>query len=216
MTERAQPAARAPLRGLYGITPDWPTPRLLPAVEAALAGGLRILQYRNKRASPTERHEQAAALQALCTRHEARLIVNDDLSLACDVGAAGVHLGREDGSASAARAALGDRRLLGISCYDDYARAEAAVAQGADYVAFGSVHPSSVKPDAVRAPLALFERARAAGFNTVAIGGITLENAPAVIAAGADALAVITALFHAADVRAAALSFARLFDRHVA
>lgn len=216
MSERIQAGPREPLRGLYGITPDWPTPRLLPAVEAALAGGLRILQYRNKRAAPSERHTQATALRDLCARHGARLIVNDDLSLACDVGAAGVHLGREDGNTAAARAALGDRRLLGISCYDDYARAEAAVAQGADYVAFGSVYPSSVKPDAVRAPLALFERARAAGLNAVAIGGITLENAPAVIAAGADALAVITALFHAADIRAAALSFARLFDHHVA
>jgi len=128
------------------------------------------------------------------------------------VGADGVHVGRDDPDPRAARERLGPGRLLGVSCYNEIARARAALAAGADYIAVGSMFPSSVKPGAVRAPLALIGEARAAtGLPVVAIGGITLDNAPQLVAAGAAALAVISALFDAPDITAAARAFTALF-----
>jgi thiamine-phosphate pyrophosphorylase len=192
-------------RGLYAITPE-----SLARVEAALASGaLCALQYRAKHAGPAQRLEEAAQLAGLCRAYGVALIVNDDLELALEVDAAGVHLGRDDGDLADARAKL-PGRLLGVSCYDRPERAERAVAAGADYVAFGSVFPSRTKPGAVRAPLALF--GCAFGVPKVAIGGITLENAPQVLAAGADCLAVITDLFDAPDVAARAQAYRRLFE----
>lgn len=201
--------------GLYALTPDEPeTAALVAAVRAALAGGAAAVQYRNKRAAATLRRSQAAALAALCRERAVPLIVNDDVELALEVGAAGVHLGRDDGDLRVARARLGPGRLLGASCYDRVDRAVTAVAAGADYVAFGSVFPSPTKPDAARAPLALFgEAKRQVAVPLVAIGGITLANAPAAIAAGADAVAVISALFDADDVAARARDFTALFAR---
>ena len=140
-------------------------------------------------------------------------IVNDDVELALAVRADGVHLGREDGDLAAARARL-PGRLLGASCYDRPELARRAVAAGADYVAFGSVFPSPTKPAADRAPLALF--ALELGVPKVAIGGITLENAPQVLAAGADCVAVITDLFDAPDVAARARAYGRLFQHEAA
>lgn len=192
------------LRGLYAITPD-----LLDRVADVVASGaLCALQYRNKSAPAVRRMEEARALAQLCRRHGVPLIINDDLELALAVGAAGVHLGRADGDLVAARARL-PGRLLGASCYDRLDLARRAVAAGADYVAFGSVFVSPTKPAAVRAPLALF--AHDLGVPKVAIGGITLENAPQVVAAGADCLAVITDLFDAPDVVARARRYAKLF-----
>jgi thiamine-phosphate pyrophosphorylase len=197
-----------PLRGLYAITPPD-----LSRVEAALAcGALCALQYRAKDADATRRLSEARQLAQLCRAHGVPLIVNDDVALALAVDAAGVHLGRDDGELAAARARL-HGRLLGASCYDQPALARRAVAAGADYVAFGSVFDSPTKPAAVRAPLALF--ALDLGVPKVAIGGITLDNAPRVLAAGADALAVISDLFDAPDVAARASQYGRLFDdRH--
>lgn len=192
-------------RGLYAITPG-----SLARVEEALASGaLCALQYRAKQAGPAQRLEEAEALARLCGAYGVALIVNDDLELALAVDAAGVHLGRDDGDLAEARAKL-PGRLLGVSCYDRPELAERAVAAGADYIAFGSVFPSLTKPGAVRAPLALF--GRALGVPKVAIGGITLENAPQVLAAGADCLAVITDLFDAPDVAARAQAYRRLFE----
>jgi thiamine-phosphate pyrophosphorylase len=199
------------LRGLYAVTPECAdTARLVALVERALAGGARLVQYRAKDAPRALRLEQARALVALAHRHGARLIVNDDAALALEAGADGAHLGRGDGDLAAARAALGGR-ILGASCYDSLERARAAAAAGADYLAFGSVFPSPTKPGAVRAPLSLLGEARPLGRPLVAIGGITLGNAPQVIRAGADCLAVISAVFDAPDVAAAARAFARLF-----
>lgn len=192
-------------RGLYAITPG-----SLARVEEALASGaLCALQYRAKQAGPAQRLQEAEALADLCRAYGVALIVNDDLELALAVDAAGAHLGRDDGDLGEARAKLRGR-LLGVSCYDRPELAERAVAAGADYIAFGSVFPSPSKPDAVRAPLALF--GRALGVPKVAIGGITLENAPQVLAAGADCLAVITDLFDAPDVAARARAYRRLFE----
>ena len=111
----------------------------------------------------------------------------------------GVHLGESDGSVAAAREILGPERIIGISCYDRFELAEAAVAAGADYVAFGSFYASGVKPGAPRAGLALLERAGALGVPVVAIGGITAENAGELTRAGAHAVAVISAVFGAGD-----------------
>jgi thiamine-phosphate pyrophosphorylase len=197
------------LRGLYAITP----PDLSRVEEALASGALCALQYRAKDAPAASRRRSAQRLLERCRAHGVPFIVNDDVELALAVQADGVHLGRDDGDVAAARARL-PGRLLGVSCYDRLELAERAVAAGADYVAFGSVFASPTKPGAVRAPLALFARARVLGVPLVAIGGITLQNAPQVIAAGADCLAVISDLFGAPDVGARARHYGRLF--HVA
>jgi thiamine-phosphate pyrophosphorylase len=205
------------LHGLYGVTPDdADTARLLGRVGAALEGGARILQYRNKSADALLRHEQAVALHTLCLAHGAALIVNDDLELALAVDAEGVHLGGEDGSVAAARRRLGPHKLLGASCYSRLENAERAIAEGADHIAFGSFFVSSVKPGAPSSPLSLLTEAkRRFSVPVVAIGGITLANAPHLITAGADSVAVITALFGADDIVRAAQEFNALFEsRH--
>lgn len=202
------------MRGLYAITPDNADSAQLEAAVRALlaaaAGSCAAVQYRNKSASPARRLEQAGRLGALARASRVPFIVNDDIELAIAVAADGVHLGREDGDIRAARRRL-PGKLLGASCYDSLAAARAAVAAGADYVAFGSVFASSTKPGAMRAPHALFRDARALGVPLVAIGGITLQNAATVLDAGADALAVISGLFDARDIGEQARAFARLF-----
>lgn len=201
------------LRGLYAITPDGIEPdELLARVQAALRGGVRVVQYRDKQRDTAQRAEIADAICALCRRYSACFIVNDDLALALAVDADGVHLGADDGDLTTARQALGPRKLLGVSCYADFALAGAAVAAGADYVAFGAVYPSPTKPHAQRAPLSLFGRCRdELGVPACAIGGITLDTAPALVAAGADLLAVITDLFAAPDIESRARNFQHLF-----
>lgn len=210
--------SRPELRGLYAITPDRADgQRLLAEVEAALQGGCRLLQFRDKTSTMPERVARARALRALTRQYGARLLINDDLALARLVDADGVHLGKDDGHLVAARAILGPERLLGASCYADLAAAKAAAAAGADYVAFGALFPSSTKPEAVRAPLSLFAEAKQlTPAAACGIGGITLDNAPEAIAAGADLLAVITDLFSAPDIAARAAAFQRLFEESIA
>ena len=202
------------LRGLYAITPETPDSALLEsnvrALFAAAASDCAALQYRSKSGTPATRLDQARRLAALARASRVPFIVNDDVQLAVAVGADGVHIGRDEGEIGAARDAL-PGKLVGVSCYDNLAAARSAVAASADYVAFGSVFPSTTKPGAVRAPLGLFREAKALGVPLVAIGGITAQNAPAVLDAGADALAVISALFDAPDIAAKAREFARLF-----
>ena len=205
------------IAGLYAITPDIAdTDTLLLRTRAALTGGARVLQYRNKTASAALRREQAMALQALCMEFAVPLIINDDLDLALAVDAAGLHLGSDDGDIAAARAQLGRTKLLGASCYDRIELAHSAVAAGADHIAFGSFFASSVKPGAVRPPVDLISRAKKQfRLPVVAIGGITPHNAPQLISAGVDAVAVISAVFTAPDVAAAAREFQILFEhRH--
>lgn len=203
----------AELRGLYAVTPeDSDGASLFARVESALAGGCRLLQFRDKLSPMTERVARGRALRQLTRRHGARLIVNDDLALATLLDADGAHLGGDDGNLRAARAILGPDRILGASCYADPAAARAAAAAGADYVAFGAVFPSPTKPAAVRAPLSLFAEARGQlPAARCAIGGITLSNAPDLIAAGADLVAVITDLFAAPDIAGRAAQYQRLF-----
>ncbi len=207
-------AGSARIAGLYAVTPDEPdTTRLLAGVEAALAGGAQALQYRNKSASANLRLAQGRALIGLCMKYQRPLIINDDLDLALALDADGLHLGSEDSPLAEAKARLGAEKILGASCYDRLDSALEAQRAGATYVAFGSFFPSSVKPGAVRAPLSLLAAARAQlSVPVVAIGGITLDNAPRLIEAGAHGVAVISALFSARDVRAAARDFSALFD----
>jgi len=195
---------RARLRGLYAVTPDDDdTARLVRVVAAAIDGGASAIQYRHKHAAPPLRLEQAAALAEVC-RGRALFVVNDDPALAARVGADGVHVGEDDAAIAIARAATGPDMLIGVSCYDDIERARRAVTEGADYVAFGSFHPSAIKPAARRAGVAQLAAGRALGVPVVAIGGITAANAPPLFAAGASAVAVISAVFADPDPPAVA------------
>jgi thiamine-phosphate pyrophosphorylase len=199
------------LRGLYAITPDIPDrSKLIDLVYEALDGGIAALQYRCKSLQPWVRLGEAKAFALLCRGRGIPFIVNDDLDFSIAAGADGVHLGRNDGDLAAARSKLGGK-LLGASCYDSLAAARAAVAAGADYVAFGSVFLSSTKPVAPRAPLTLFGEASSLGVPLVAIGGITLQNAPQLLRAGAGGLAVISDLFEAPDIAERARAYGKLF-----
>jgi thiamine-phosphate pyrophosphorylase len=207
------------IAGLYAVTPDLADTALLAAlVDAALAGGATIVQYRNKTADETLRREQARCLADVCARRRRPLIVNDHPALALAIPGAGLHVGAEDFTdLRVMREALGPDRLLGVSCYRSVAQARDAVAAGADYVAFGSMFASSTKPAAPPAALDLFAAARDLGVPLVGIGGITHDNLRSLIGAGADAAAVIAELFAVPDpatVRARARALADLFEQH--
>lgn len=205
------------IAGLYAIADSayLQDDAFVPAVRAALDGGARIIQYRDKKSGATQREAIAHALNAACRAHGVPLLINDDVRLAGVVGAAGVHLGRNDPDIDAARAALGPKALIGVSCYNELARARAAQDAGADYVAFGRFFPSHTKPQALPATPELLRTARTElKIPIVAIGGITPENGALLIKAGADALAVIEGVFNQPDIRAAAERYARLFTNH--
>ncbi|MFY1919864.1 thiamine phosphate synthase [Achromobacter xylosoxidans] len=202
--------------GLYGVTPEWDdTERLMRAVRQAAEGGMRALQLRRKDVPDAVRAEQARALAPLCRELGVVFLINDDWRLALEVGADGAHVGRDDDSLARIRAEAGPDLILGGSSYDDLARARELLDAGADYIAFGAMFASRVKPDTVRAPLSVLTEARALVEErdaprpaVVAIGGITPENAAQVAAAGADSIAVITGLFEAPAIRAAAAAYA--------
>ncbi len=194
------------MNGLYVITDPYliPDAQLVGAVAQALAGGAAWVQYRAKHLTPSVRLQQATALQQLCKAAGAGFIINDDLDLAATIGATGVHLGRDDAGIAQARTRLGPAAVIGASCYADLSRAEAAWKAGASYLAFGSLYPSPTKPQAPRATLELLGKARQQfGLPIAAIGGLTLDNAAEVRAAGADLLAVISGVFAASDIQAA-------------
>lgn len=196
-------------KGLYAITPDWnDTPRLIAATDAILRGGCAVIQYRNKSASDGLRLEQAGALRQLTRRHAALLIVNDSVELALAVGADGVHIGADDGEIAATRQRLGPEGLLGVSCYQSADLARSAGREGADYIAFGSFFPSPTKPQAKRAGLELLDKTRSGiVLPVVAIGGITSDNCAPLVNAGADLLAVISAVYDTASPEQAARQF---------
>ncbi len=208
---------RSTLHGLYAITdsqlmPD--TESMLLQVEHALRGGAQIIQYRDKSSNARMRAQQASALLDLCNRYQRLLLINDDITLAKQVGAHGVHLGQSDGSLTYAREALGKHAVIGVTCHASLALAHTARQDGCDYVAFGAFFPSQTKPDAQPAPLALLAEARSIlPVPVVAIGGITLDNAAQVIHAGADMVAVIHNLFANDDISAQAARYERLFTR---
>ena len=199
------------LRGLYLITPDDDdSDRLLERVAAVLPAKPALLQYRNKRADAMRRLDEARALKALCDAAGVPLVINDDWRLALDVDAAGAHLGEDDGDVAEARRAV-PRLLLGASCYDELARAERSVAAGADYIAFGAFFPTQTKTTTRRATPDLLAAAAPLQRPRVAIGGLTPDNAAALVTAGADLLAVVGAVFDAPDPLAAARRFNALF-----
>ncbi len=204
---------RVPSRGLYVVTPDSLADNaLLRAVSAAIDGGAVMVQYRQKGLSIDTAHEQALRLLELCRDRGVPLIVNDDCALAQRIGADGVHVGREDAAVSAARTALGADAIVGASCYGSLALGHQAVTDGASYVAFGSIYPSPTKPAAPTVPLDVLRLARCElAVPVCAIGGITADNAGAVVAAGADLLAVISDVFAAADPCAAARRYRSVF-----
>jgi len=202
------------LRGLYAIadTQFLDDAQLVPAVEAAIAGGARVVQYRDKKHPPDIRRRHAKKISDLCRRHGVPFLVNDDVALAMETGADGMHLGRDDLPLAQAREQLGADSLIGVSCYNELERALTAQQQGANYVAFGSFFPSRTKPEAVRATPELLREARLRlNIPIVAIGGITPENGAALIEAGADMLAVIEGVFAQPDIHAAARRYAQLF-----
>jgi thiamine-phosphate pyrophosphorylase len=202
---------KLPCAGLYAIT-DGPRSDLLSAVEAALRGGAALLQYRDKTGDSARRHAEALDLRRLCERYRVPLIVNDDVELAAAIGAAGVHLGEEDAGIAEARARLGAGAIVGVSCYDSFARAREAAAAGADYLAFGAFFPTATKPNARRAAPELLRAAQETGLPRVAIGGITPDNARPLLEAGADFLAVVSGVFGRPDVFQATRSYASLFE----
>jgi thiamine-phosphate pyrophosphorylase len=204
------------IKGLYAITPDEPnTDVLLAKVEAALRGGIHVLQYRNKRADHKLQTQQARAILPLCRQYQVPFIINDSIKLCLTLGADGVHLGADDGNLAEARARLGAGKILGASCYNRLDLALAAAEAGADYAAFGACFASGTKPNAVAAPLDLFVQTRQlVDIPLVAIGGINLENATQAIQAGADAVAVVGALFNPENsqgIEASARQFSQLF-----
>ena len=201
-------------RGLYALTDGVPrAPEdLASLVEAAIRGGAVLIQYRDKGTDDRRRRAEAATLVTVCHAHGVPLLVNDDVALALAVGADGAHLGRDDLPLAAARRQLGPRAILGVSCYADPERALAAQAEGASYVAFGRFFPSLTKPGASPANLEMLARVRPRlHLPVVAIGGVTPENGPVLITAGADLLAVVHGIFGEPDPRTAAERYARLF-----
>jgi thiamine-phosphate pyrophosphorylase len=197
------------IKGLYAITPDMAdTDLLLQKVEAALQGGINVLQYRNKHANHKLQTQQARAILPLCRQYNVPLIINDSVKLCLTLDADGVHLGADDGNLAEVRSRIGKDKILGASCYNRFDLALEAEKQGASYVAFGACFASSTKPSAPVASLELFEKAKKElSIPTVAIGGITLENAPQVLQAGANSIAVIQAIFNANDIKFAASQF---------
>jgi len=198
------------LRGLYAITDrDLAAGQdLVDQVAAALQGGARLIQYRDKGGDRQRRHEQASRLLRLTRQQGALLIINDDVELAAATSADGVHLGKQDTHIAEARERLGPDAIIGISCYNRLELARQAQRTGADYLAFGRFFPSRTKPQAVQAEPQLLRRAkRELHLPLVAIGGITPENGASLITAGADMLAVIHAVFGQPDVRQACERF---------
>ncbi len=202
------------ISGLYAITPDGiDTKRLLVMTQKALAGGAKLIQYRNKTADAQLRHKQAEKLHHLCREYDVPLIINDHLDLALKIGAEGLHVGHNDISVNEARRTLGNTKIIGASCYNRIELAMKAENQGADYVAFGAFFASVTKPDAVTAPLELLCLAKQKLRKpVVAIGGITLLNANLLIERGGDAIAVSDALFGTQDVQSTAQSFSQSFS----
>ena len=202
-------------QGLYGVTDSKLQPDdriLLETVEQALQGGMKVLQYRDKSLDHEKRFRQAAALKMLCLKHQALFLINDDVDLALEVEADGVHLGQQDECLADARNRLGEYAIIGISCEGSLEHAKKAEAQGADYVAFGRFFPSRTKPDAKTADLSILPEAKEViNVPVVAIGGITVDNAPEVINGGADMIAIVHNLFAAQNIQDRAREFNALY-----
>ena len=199
------------LHGLYVITdPLLCSDKLVEKVEQAILGGAQIIQYRNKLADAQTQYTEAAALQSLCQQHQRTFLINDNVSLALQVNADGVHLGQTDGDITAARKNLGEDKIIGVTCHSDIHAAKMAQQQSANYVAFGRFYPSKTKPTAPPAKIEVLQQAQQQlEIPVVAIGGISVENASNLINAGADMLAVIHAVFAQENIKQAAADLAQ-------
>jgi thiamine-phosphate pyrophosphorylase len=202
------------MKGLYIVTPDWDdTQKLIDVTELALRGGAALVQYRHKNAGPALRREQAERLLALCRRYQRPFIVNDHVDLCVALDADGVHVGGTDDSIAQVRAALGPGKLVGASCYGSLQLARDAHQAGASYVAFGGFYPSRVKKYSVTTSAEIITQSKAeVPLPSVVIGGMTQQNSASLVTAGADMVAVISSVYMAADPKAAASEFARLFE----
>jgi len=201
-----------PVRGLYAITPEEPdTRRLFRVVGPVLDQGIALLQYRSKSTDPNLRLEQALGLKLMCLPHDVPLIINDDIALAREIQADGVHLGKDDGNPGAARDELGRDALIGVSCYASIERAQVAKSQGADYLAFGAFFSSPTKPQAAVADPRLLHDAKRFGLPLAAIGGIQPHNVSTLRDAGADLIAVVSGLWDARDPAQAARTYIAAF-----
>lgn len=203
------------LKGLYAITDQQliTEENFSKSVEAALQGGTRIIQYRDKSDKQNKRFQQAKLLRALCHQYHAICIINDDIELAKAVNAHGVHLGKSDSSLTVARQVLGENAIIGVSCYNDLDRAIAAEKNKADYVAFGAIFSSTTKPEAGIAGLNIITKAKQQlSIPVCTIGGITQDNIQQVIAQGADMAAVISGIFSAANIKQSATTLSQFFN----
>ena len=198
--------------GLYVITDEKLRTRhdFVRKVSEAAAAGARVIQLREKASRLRDRLQLARAAVRAARARGARLIINDDPALSAAIGADGVHIGRDDASVREARALLGPAALIGVSCYGDVDAAVRAQREGADYVSFGACFRSPTKPGEEIVPLRVFAGARRrVKVPLVAIGGITAANAPAVLAAGADIVSVVSSVFARGSVSRAVAEFKR-------
>lgn len=202
------------LNGLYAITdPELMGTDLITKAEQAIHGGIKILQYRNKKAPLSQQEQEARTLAQLCEKHNVLFIINDNVELAINVNADGVHLGQKDTHIQKARERLGEKKIIGVTCNNQLEFAQVAQSQGADYVAFGRFFNSQTKPSAPQAALSLLKDAtKSITIPIVAIGGITHETAPTLLKEGADMLAVIQGVFGQADVLKATRQLVELFN----
>lgn len=204
------------LKGLYIVTPDWDdTAKLVEVTEKALKGGAELVQYRHKTASPEQRREQAKALQAVCKRYGKPFIINDFVDLAIELDADGVHVGESDEAVAAVRAKVGPNKIVGASCYGDMNLVRKAHEAGANYIAFGGFYPSRIKKYPVTTELDIVKQMKKEmpGLPSVAIGGITLENAVPLVERGVDMISVISSVYFADDPEAAARAFAKMYEK---
>jgi len=202
------------IKGLYAITPDSADLNtLIQKTKSAIEGGAFMVQYRSKIQDRDVKMQQCDAILRLCREYEIPCIVNDDVDMCRILEADGVHLGEKDDNIAEVRHILGEDAIIGSSCYDQLDRAKSAQKEGASYVAFGAMFPTSTKPNAPRATLALLKEAkREIQIPIVAIGGITVNNAHDVIKTGIDAIAVITSLYEAKSIKETAETFAKMFQ----
>ena len=191
------------LHGLYIITePTLCGDAIVSKVEQAILGGAQVIQYRNKAASNEIQRSEALALRALCQQYQRCFLINDNIELALEVNADGVHLGQSDSSLAEARKQLGDTKIIGITCHSDIKSAIQAEKNSANYVAFGRFYPSQTKPSAPPATIEILQQAQSElNIPIVAIGGVTSNNASTLIHAGANMIAVIHAIFSAQDIK---------------
>ena len=209
MTNKTMPSAP----GLYAITDckNLANDEIIKKSKTILNVGVSLFQYRNKEANQQNKKKLAKELQLLCLQYRTPFIVNDDVALAKDIAADGIHLGQDDEDIKNARETLGSI-IIGVSCYNDLNRAIVAERDGADYVAFGAFFPSITKPDANITSIELLLEAKATlTIPIVAIGGITPENGKQLINANVDFLAIISGLYSATDTASATKSYKHLF-----